>query len=124
MVVHGDGLQSRDFTYVETVCQILLDAAVRSVRHPQPVNLAFGNRIDLNTVLAELEQIVGRPIERKTVPPRPGDVRHSQADNTSLRKLFPDVVATPLVDGLQATVDWFSGWLPGPARCLSAPVVR
>jgi UDP-glucose 4-epimerase len=107
VLVHGDGLQSRDFTYVETVCRVLLDAVTRSVHHDQPVNLAFGTRTDLRTVLTELEQITGRRIEPTFGPPRPGDARHSQADNTLLRQLFPDVVATPLAEGLRATVDWF-----------------
>ena len=40
--VHGDGTQSRDFTYVDTVCTVLADAALRQVTDPQPVNLAFG----------------------------------------------------------------------------------
>lgn len=120
VVVHGDGFQSRDFTYVKTVCQILLDAVMRSVHHSQPVNLAFGTRADLQTVLAELEQIIGRPIERKFVSPRPGDVRHSQADDSCLRQLFPDVVATPLAGGLRSTVDWFRGWLVTP----ESPVAR
>lgn len=114
VIVQGDGLQTRDFTYVETVCQVLLDAVTRSVHHPQPVNLAFGTRTDLRTVLDQLEQITGRPIERTFVPPRPGDVRHSQADNASLRELFPDVVDTPLDVGLRTTVDWFRGWLSAP----------
>ncbi|MEU1645152.1 NAD-dependent epimerase/dehydratase family protein [Micromonospora zamorensis] len=105
--LHGDGRQSRDFTYVETVCAVLLDAVERSVSHPQPVNLAFGARAELRTVVSELEQIISRPITRRHVAPRPGDVRHSEADNTVLRSLFPDVVPTPRIDGLRATVEWF-----------------
>ncbi|MET7375528.1 NAD-dependent epimerase/dehydratase family protein [Micromonospora arida] len=105
--LHGDGRQSRDFTYVETVCAVLLDAVERSVSHPQPVNLAFGARAELHTVVSELEQIIGRPISRRHVAPRPGDVRHSDADNRVLRSLFPDVVPTHRVDGLRATVEWF-----------------
>ncbi|MEU5938168.1 NAD-dependent epimerase/dehydratase family protein [Micromonospora sp. NPDC047548] len=114
VVVHGDGLQTRDFTYVETVCQVLLDAVTRSVCHDQPVNLAFGTRTDLRTVLAELEQITGRRIDPEFLPPRSGDVRHSQAENTCLRQLFPDVANTPVADGLRATVEWFQEWLSGP----------
>ncbi|MEV4478300.1 NAD-dependent epimerase/dehydratase family protein [Micromonospora coxensis] len=106
-VVHGDGLQSRDFTYVDTVCQVLLDAVWREVSHPQPVNLAYGTRTDLRSVIAEIETVLGREIEVRHAPPRPGDVRHSQAENVTLRKLFPDVVPTPLPVGLRATIDWF-----------------
>jgi UDP-glucose 4-epimerase len=86
---------------------VLLDAVERSVSHPQPVNLAFGARAELQTVVSELEQIIGRPIARRHVAPRPGDVRHSEADNRVLRSLFPQVVPTPRIDGLRATVEWF-----------------
>ncbi|MCI4065253.1 NAD-dependent epimerase/dehydratase family protein [Micromonospora sp. R77] len=106
VVIHGDGRQTRDFTYVDTVCAVILDAARRSVHHPQPVNLAFGTRTDLHAVLAELEQILGRPVERSFAPRRVGDVLHSEADNQLLRRLFPEVTAASLADGLRATVAW------------------
>jgi UDP-glucose 4-epimerase len=107
VVLHGDGRQSRDFTFVDTVSTVLLDAVRRAVHHPHPVNLAFGTPVDLHAVVVELESILGRPIERRSAPPRPGDVRHSAADNRVLRELFPDVAPTPLGKGLRATVDWF-----------------
>ncbi len=69
-LVHGDGRQSRDFTHVEAVCAVLLDAVRRRVCHPDPVNLAFGVRTELRAVLAELEGLLGRPIERRS--PSPG----------------------------------------------------
>lgn len=105
----GDGYQSRDFTYVETVCTVLLDAVRRAVCHPQPVNLAFGTRVDLRTVVAEIEAILNRPVRRCSKPARPGDVRHSEADNRQLRELFPAVRPTTISDGLRATVAWFEG---------------
>lgn len=107
IVFYGDGRQSRDFTYVDTVCAVLLDAVRRSVHHSQPVNLAFGTRTDLHAVAAELERILGHPIERHCAPPRAGDVRHSGADSRLLQELFPDVTAVPLTDGLRTTVEWF-----------------
>jgi UDP-glucose 4-epimerase len=107
VVYHGDGHQSRDFTYVATVCSVLLDAVRRGVHHPHPVNLAFGVRTDLRTLVAELERLLGRPIEQRCAAPRPGDVRHSEADSQVLRELFPEVTATPLATGLSATVEWF-----------------
>jgi len=53
--VHGDGTQSRDFTYVGSVCSVLADAVERRVADPEPVNLAFGSRVTLLEVIAELE---------------------------------------------------------------------
>jgi len=105
--VHGDGLQSRDFTYVGTVVRVVADALATKATFDGPVNLAFGARITLLDVLAELEELVGHPIERHHVDPRPGDVRHSQADATRLHQLFPGVQAVPLVEGLSRTLAWF-----------------
>lgn len=105
--VHGDGTQSRDFTFVGSVCRVLADAVHRRVAHPEPVNLAFGSRITLLELIAALEAELGHPLEREHAPVRAGDVSHSQADTTRLRSLFPDVDPVPFEEGLQATVDWF-----------------
>jgi UDP-glucose 4-epimerase len=105
--VHGDGCQTRDFTFVDTVCEILTRAIAGRVRCNGPVNLAFGGRFDLLTVLDVLEEILGHPVARRHVPERPGDVRDSQADRTRLEGLFPGVTPVPLEEGLRRTVDWF-----------------
>lgn len=105
--VHGDGSQSRDFTYVGSVCAVLSDAIARRISDPEPMNLAFGSRVTLLEVIAELEQIVGHSLEVEHQPIRAGDVPHSQADTTRLRSLFPDVEPVPFMTGLAATVDWF-----------------
>jgi UDP-glucose 4-epimerase len=105
--VQGDGKQSRDFTFVGTVADVLADAVVRRVANPEPVNLAFGSRTDLLGVIALLSEILGEPLAVEYGEPRAGDVRHSQADSSRLYELFPDVNAVPLVDGLTQTVEWF-----------------
>ena len=71
------------------------------------MNLAFGTRTDLLTLIAELETVLGKTVAVEHVETRAGDVKHSQADSTRLQKLFPDVVPTALPDALHATVDWF-----------------
>lgn len=105
--VNGDGLHSRDFTYVGTVCRVLLDAAERRVTHPEPVNLAFGTNTTLLELVARLEDAAGIPATVEHRDPRPGDVKHSQADNTTLRTLFADLSPVPLDEGLAETVTWF-----------------
>jgi UDP-glucose 4-epimerase len=104
--VHGDGQQSRDFTFVGDVCTILVDALMRRVTSPEPVNLAFGTRTDLLGLIARVDELVDGPVRVEHVDPRPGDVRHSQADSSRLLELFPGITPTPLADGLRATVDW------------------
>ncbi|MFG3700183.1 NAD-dependent epimerase/dehydratase family protein [Micromonospora sp. NPDC047620] len=107
--VHGDGRQTRDFTYVGSVTSVIVDAVVRRVSAPDVVNLAFGARISLLEVIADLEDILGRRLEVIREPPRPGDVRDSQADCGRLYELFPTVRPTPLRVGLEQTVSWMSG---------------
>lgn len=105
--VHGDGEQTRDFTYIETLTQVITDAALRRVTDLEAVNLAFGSRTSLNNLIDLIgDELGARPaVERQ--PPRAGDVRDSQADNSRLRAHFPDVQAVPLEEGLRATIEWF-----------------
>jgi UDP-glucose 4-epimerase len=105
--VHGDGRQTRDFTFVDTVCEILTEAVIGQVSCAQPVNLAFGGRSDLLHLLDLIESILGHPVARHHVPSRAGDVRDSQADRTRLEGLFPGVHPVDLETGLRRTVDWF-----------------
>jgi len=105
--VHGDGLQTRDFTYVGTVVQVLADAVRRTVTDPRPVNLAFGTRVSLLDLIALIERLLGTTLARDHAPPRAGDVRDSQADDSALRRLFPDVAPVPLEEGVRATLAWF-----------------
>lgn len=107
LTVHGDGEQTRDFTYVGTVSRVLADAAIRGVHDLDPVNLAFGSRTSLNTLIGLIGDALGIEPQVTHTEPRAGDVRDSQADNSRLRALFPDVEPVPLVEGVRATVDWF-----------------
>jgi UDP-glucose 4-epimerase len=105
--VHGDGTQSRDFTFVDTVTAVIGEAVVSQVGDPEPVNLAFGTRTDLRTLVSLLSEELGHELEVEHQPPRPGDVPHSQADSSRLAALFPDVAPVPLEVGLARTVAWF-----------------
>jgi UDP-glucose 4-epimerase len=105
--VHGDGRQTRDFTFVGSVTRVLADAVRRRVSWPRPVNLAFGTQTSLIELIALIEEVLGRPLEREHQPPRPGDVRRSRADQTLLRSLFPDTTSVPIEEGLRATISWF-----------------
>ncbi|HLX88725.1 MAG TPA: NAD-dependent epimerase/dehydratase family protein [Acidimicrobiales bacterium] len=105
--VHGDGKQTRDFTYVGSVVAVLVDAVRRGVTAPGPVNLAFGGRSSVLELVEVLSTVVGSPLTVHHEDPRPGDVRDSQADQSKLRALFPSVEPVALEAGLAATVAWF-----------------
>lgn len=106
MTVFGDGSQSRDFTFVDTVCEVLTDAVIRRVTSAEPVNLAFGSRIRLNDIIDRLSQVLGSSLNVRYAAPRVGDVLHSSADDTRVRALFPAVRPVALDVGLAATVEW------------------
>jgi UDP-glucose 4-epimerase len=108
LTVYGDGNQTRDFTFVESVTGVIADAVVRRVAADGPVNLAFGSRISLLELISALEGVLGRTLEVVHEDSRPGDVYASQADQTLLRSLFPSVGPVQLEAGLRRTVDWFT----------------
>jgi UDP-glucose 4-epimerase len=108
LAIHGDGTQTRDFTYVGDVAAVVCQALARGVTFDGPVNLAFGTNTSLLSLVAQMEELAGHPLARTHGPPRPGDVHDSQGDSTRLRSLFPDLEPTPLPDGLRATMEWFA----------------
>jgi UDP-glucose 4-epimerase len=109
LLVHGDGAQTRDFTFVGTVTAVLADAVLRRVTSDEPVNLAFGTRLSITELTRRLSAVLDRPVEVRHGPARTGDVRDSQAADGRLRRLFPSAVAVPLDAGLARTVTWFRG---------------
>jgi len=104
--IEGDGEQSRDFTYVDTVCSVLWQTVKRSVVDEHPINLAWGSSTSILELIDLVEHELGAEVRREFVPPRVGDVRASQADSTRLRTHFPDVEQIPLAQGLRRTLEW------------------
>jgi UDP-glucose 4-epimerase len=104
--VFGDGLQTRDFTYVGTVVNIILSCISKKILHPEPVNLAYGNNISLNQVL-EIMKLNFPTLKVKYLPPRKGDVLHSKNDPTLIKTLYPDITLDKFEVSLQKTIDWF-----------------
>jgi UDP-glucose 4-epimerase len=122
--IHGDGLQTRDFTYVGSVVRVLVDAVRRKVTSERAVNLAFGSRVSLLELIGRLEKILGGDLARVHTDPRPGDVRDSQSDQSRLFELFPGATPVDLADGLRSTVDWFRQQDLSPAAPVdSAPPI-
>ena len=105
--VQGDGHQTRDFTYVGTVAAVITQAVERRVRSDRPVNLAFGSRVSLRELAELLGTILGRELSMEFGEARVGDVRDTQADQSRLRSLFPEIEPVDLEAGLRATIDWF-----------------
>lgn len=110
LTVHGEGTQSRDFTYVGTVAEVIIDAVSRRVCNDGPVNLAFGTRTTLLELISEIESVIGESVRVEHFERRAGDVDHSQADNQRLRNLFPAIEPVSLTTGLRQTIEWMREW--------------
>ncbi|MBI3075460.1 MAG: SDR family oxidoreductase [Deltaproteobacteria bacterium] len=106
-VVHGDGEQTRDFTYVENVVQANLLALEAPGASGEVFNIGCGTAVSLNELLAALRLLTGRPIQPTHGPPRPGDIRHSLADITRARRLLGYQPAVSFREGLARTLDAF-----------------
>ena len=109
--IHGDGTQSRDFTYIDNVVSANLraaradDAAVSGKSY----NVGCGSRTSLLEIITLLERLLDRPLRRRHVPTRVGDVPHTLADISHAKR---DMGYEPLVGfeaGLERTVEFFAG---------------
>jgi UDP-glucose 4-epimerase len=107
VTIFGDGEQSRDFTYVDNVVEANLLAMNAPEVSGRTYNIACGDRISLNGLVASIGRILGRSIEPEYAPPRVGDVRHSMADIALARKELGYDVAVGFDEGLAQTVDYY-----------------
>ena len=105
--IHGDGEQSRDFTYVEDVAGLVVKAIDASGVSGKVINAGNGNRYTLNEVWQTLKRITGSKVEAVYGPSRAGDVRDSQADTTLAVSLLAHAPRFSLEDGLRLTFDWY-----------------
>lgn len=106
--IHGDGEQSRDFTFIENVVEANL-AAARSEATGIAVNVACGERYTLNQLVAFLNEILGTGIRAVHGDPRPGDVKHSQASIARAAEAIGFAPKVGFQDGLRATVGFYRG---------------
>jgi nucleoside-diphosphate-sugar epimerase len=104
---HGDGEQTRDFTYVANVVDGVLRAAETPGLAGEIFNVATGKRISLRQLLASLQQLLGTSIEPSFGPPRAGDVRDSQADIGKAERLLGYKPTVGFEEGLKRTVEWY-----------------
>ncbi len=106
-VIYGDGEQSRDFTYVEDVVGLLLKAADAPGVSGRVFNAGNGDRYTLNQTWQLLQQIEGIQLPATYGPPRPGDVRDSQADVTAAVKELGHAPRFTFEQGLRLTLKWY-----------------
>lgn len=104
--IFGDGEQSRDFTFVKQVIEIIVSSLENKINHPEPINLAFGNKISLNQLIEEFRKYFPT-LDVRYLPPRAGDVFESQNSPALVNRIFPDIRIENFNDSLRQTIHWF-----------------
>ena len=107
--IFGDGLQSRDFTFVANAVQANLLAANAPEAPGRVVNIACSERYSLNELIEKLNSILGTKIEPLHTEARIGDVKHSLADISQARRILGYKPLVDFEEGLSKTVDWYRG---------------
>ena len=103
--VNGEGLQTRDFTYIDNVVQVnLLAAQAPEEACGEAYNVACGGRISLLDLIGKLNEILGTRLEPAFGPPRAGDIQHSLADISKAGRLLGYRPAISVDEGLARTV--------------------
>jgi nucleoside-diphosphate-sugar epimerase len=105
ITIYGDGEQSRDFTYVANV----VDATIRAAEAPdasgRAFNIAAGSPASVNDVAETIGAILGKPVEKRFEPQRPGDIRDSWADIGAARDVLGYEPQVDLAAGLELTAE-------------------
>ena len=107
--IHGDGEQTRDFTYVTDTVLGTLQACTAPAAAGRVINVACGRRASVNAIYAILQRIIGVSVPPRYTDPRVGDVRHTLADLSIAREALGYAPEVSLEDGLRRTVAWQRG---------------
>lgn len=106
--VHGDGEQSRDFTYIENVIEANLKACLAGEEaFGRAYNIAYGERFTVNQMLEAMCEQLGVEFNPEYVNPRAGDIKHSLANIDDTRELLGYDPSWSFADGFKETVEWY-----------------
>ena len=105
VTIHGDGEQSRDFTYVTNVVDATIRAAEATGATGRAFNVAAGSPATVNDVADTIGVLLGKPVEKRFEPPRPGDIRDSWADIAAAREVLGYEPRVDLAAGLELTAE-------------------
>jgi len=107
--IHGDGTQSRDFTYIDNVvhANLLAGDAPNEKVAGQMFNIACNETVSLKTVWESIEAITKMEIKKKFTPTRAGDMPFSLADISKAKKTFGYTPIVPFKEGLKRTIEWY-----------------
>lgn len=106
--INGDGMQSRDFTYIENVIEANLKACLAPHEAAgNAFNIAYGGREHLIDIYHSLTRALGKDIEPNFGPDRAGDIKHSNADISKAREMLGYDPDYDFDSGLKLAIDWY-----------------
>lgn len=106
-IVYGDGEQTRDFTYIDNVVHANLMASEAPKICGQCVNIACGDRISINRIIARINECLGKNVPIRYEPTRAGDVKHSLADISLAKQIIGYEPQISFDEGLKRSIDWY-----------------
>jgi UDP-glucose 4-epimerase len=109
VTIFGDGGQSRDFTYVDNVVEANLRAADAEGANGRIFNVAAGSPASVDTLAETISALLGKPVEKRYEPPRPGDLRDSYAEIVAAREVLGWEPTIGFEDGLRRTAETLLG---------------
>jgi UDP-glucose 4-epimerase len=111
LVIHGDGEQSRDFTYIDNVVQANLLACTQPGIAGEVFNVACNERHSVLEIARTVERLVGKRVTIQHTAPRAGDVRHTQASIVRAERLLGYKPTVGFEEGMRRTVEWMRAQL-------------
>jgi len=105
--VYGDGEQTRDFTYIDNVVQANLLATRAPEADGTAMNIACGERVTINHVIARINELLGTKVKPKYVDSRKGDIKHSLADISLAKQVIGFAPKVLFDDGLKRSIEWY-----------------
>jgi nucleoside-diphosphate-sugar epimerase len=105
--IYGDGEQTRDFTYIDNVVHANMLAAAAPKVRGEAINVACGERVSVNQIIAQINQLLGKDVKPKYFDTRPGDVKHSLADIALAREIIGFEPIVSFDEGLRRAIDFY-----------------
>lgn len=107
VTIYGDGKQTRDFTYIDNILFAIKQAIIKRPQGFHIMNIAGGNSYSVIEMFEILREYLNYKIDPIFAPPRPGDIRNSQADLTLAKSALEYSPTVSFHDGLVLTADWY-----------------
>jgi len=105
--IYGDGEQTRDFTFIADVVRANVLAAAAPKADGTVMNIACGERITINRVIARINELLGTNVKPRYVDARPGDIKHSLADISLAKQVIGYTPTVKFDEGLRRSIEWY-----------------